>query len=428
MLQLQTQRSIQDIQQYVAKFWRSVLGRPQVKVGTLARIVTFTLGRAFTERGTESEPHAALCAILAKQLIEPISSVANIDKTKSDNLVGASSLVFAREMFASFKSTRRISVTGNTAGLEDVDLLRLAMDVSGRFWRHAAVNVTFPVSELAKMSASWDRTEETRIRAFVVDLLQGFYELHQLQHSLCDIELGWKDSRGQRLGVGVQWDSPDVDHAIDEYGKLLIQITEAAEQSTKITDIAIRLKQALDSLQNYLTPALDDIFPEASAVFDDQWNQWELITGLPRNVAKSLNNTLRRGQDRVFLPRMLLTRFFMVAMENFKTAAFQGWSEEQVREEAYAQVSIFGKEDSDGHPKLYIKISDNGKLHRQETGQLLHRQPRAGTGLGLSDIAKMVKPFGGELIGLQTIENETIVELELRSIIFGGSLTCQTKP
>lgn len=417
MVGLQAKGGMSGLREHARDFWHSVLMRSGLTIGTLASTVSYALARAFAERGVESEPHAIACNTLAEQLLECIHPRTAEQDERESGLVGASGRVFAREMIAALTGSGRI--TGLNVELDHTDLLAMATCVASKFWRHASEHVNSPISDLARMSRHGNAPTREQIVAVVGELLQGFYELQQLQHSLSEIERSWVRSSMQRLGIGVRWGHADMDGAIDEYGRLLIQIVEAMEGSNDIGEKVVYLKQAWGSLNTCLVPAFDDIFPVVSVVFDDRWNEWESITGLPMSVAKPLEMPLGRGDDRVFVPRVLLARFFSCAMENLRTAAFRGWTEEQIRSEAYARVEVTSSEDTEGQPALCIRVLDNGVLHRVgETDS--SPSVESGTGRGLGDVAEMIRPFGGSLIGPCFTKNETVVELKLRHIVFGG--------
>ena len=415
MLVLHAGRGTAGLQEHSSEFWRSVFGRSRLTVVELAEAMTYMLARAFAERGVENEPSAATCNTLAEQLLEHVSPRTAKQVEREYSLVEASGRVFAREMISTLRGSGRI--TGLTVELNHTDLLTMAATVAGRFWRHASEHVNSSINDLAGMPGHGNGPTQKRIRAAVGELLQGFYELHQLQHSLSEIERSWGRSRRQRLGVGVRWGHADMDTDIDEYGRSLIQIVEAVEASTDIAEKVVHLRTAWRSLSACLVPAFDDIFPLVSAVFDNRWNEWESVTQLPTIVAKPLDSSLGSGDDRVFVPRVLLARFFSCAMENLRTAAFRGWRQMQLESEAYARVNVTSSEDAEGQPILCIRVLDNGRLHREGVNDPSSSMEGAGSGLGLRDTAEMVKPFGGSLIGPCVCEDETVVELRLRRVV-----------
>jgi hypothetical protein len=409
-------RSGSDFQQHLTGFWRAIFGRTQLKVGGLSRVVTFMLARALAERGIESEPHVGLCRVLAKQLLRHVSSRTDRRFEEKNILVWGSGRLFAHEIMATLEGSGHL--LGFALDLDHSDLLSVAISAAAKFWRHASIHVTDPISRLANASSYSNDTVRGLTEAAIRELLEGFYKLHQLQHTLCDIERSLSISRGQSPGACLYWGHPNMTSAIDGYGQALIQVAEAVETSTDITDKIENLKEAWQSLQPYLTAAFDDIFPVVSEIFDERWSEWDSISHLPAQAARPLDMARRLDRERVFMPRMLLSRFFTVTMENLKTAAFKAWSKAQIIKEGYARVSIL-KEQSDGQSIICVRVSDNGSRHSKNSSTFSKHSHKKKTGRGLSDISEMVKSFGGEIKGPCISEQETVIELRMRHVILG---------
>jgi hypothetical protein len=307
-------------------------------------------------------------------------------------------------------------ISGYTVGLSRGNLLELAISTAAKFRGHAAEHVTYPINRLSKVFGYKKELEREEARVSVGELVEGFDKLHQLQHSLYGIEQSSRLGRGQEPGAVFHWGHPDLRLAIDRYGKALMQIVEAIEGSKEIIDIW-PLQEAWRSLQSYLMPAFDDIFPVVYEVFDERWSKWDDITGLPSNIQKPLDRiTPDLDRESVFIPRMLLSRFFTVTMENLRTAAFKDWTETQLNEEAWAMVSIGEKEDSEGHSIISVQVSDNGCKYPMRVFSTLSRAKAAGH--GLSQISEMAKLFGGELVGpygsVRGEKEVTVIELRMK--------------
>lgn len=278
------------------------------------------------------------------------------------------------------------------------DLFNLAVSVSSVFWRHASDNVTQNIKTLLeKAREKKDGSEILDMQGPVHELISSFAQLYELRCRLCEIDPSSLNSIREKTGAEIYWDLPELYTAMASFGQALVEIAEFVEAKQSLMNAQTLhqavwdLSDAWHKLSDYVDLAFDSIFPDVFKVLDDRWMECCELAKLPRSAVDRIETipslfTVRIGvpTEQAFIPKALLSRFLTVAMENLETAAFSGWTREQIAEDARTYVEM----DLDKDPDLVcVRVVDNGRKHQQE--------PVRGTGQGLSNL----RSYGREVRG-----------------------------
>jgi hypothetical protein len=408
LLQLVKKKPITNLDNAVKQVWQAIFSRKSIKVPELCRIITYTLAEALTEHDTEHEPHrAVLCQLWLRELRGKIKE----ETTKDGASIISLTYLYIREALAVLYGERPSCATVHSDKAR-ANLYDLADRTASIFWWHASDNIKGYINPLLEALSLDEPSARDVIYGPIHELVSAFDELYELQQRLCEIEQTSQKTWHEKPGAGIYWNTPELSNAIAACVVAFTDIAELIEARSKgqkienASAIADSLSKAWEDLYRLLGSAYDAIFPPVFNTVSDRWDKFQTITGLPHSVDGGFPfKPAPPRQARVFIPRTLLYRFMTVAMQNLGTAAFSGWTQEQIISNARAFVEVASSTGADGNPIICVRVVDNGVLNKRT------EKPSEGHNKGLGDIAFMVENFSAKLVLPVTRDKFTVVEL-----------------
>ena len=396
------------LEESATEVWSALFSRNRLTTKFLAKVITYTLAEASTERGFEGEPYkSSTCQIW----LNALGSVIDSRATERVAFVEAFAPFFIRAGMRAIQG-QRSPYPIEISAFDTSDPYELASDTATKFWRHSSEYVKSLVDSLVQGARRTNSPPEDI--APIRSLVLAFDELHRLQYRLGEIESTCRKNQLEKLGALDDWNVPELESAMTRSVRLLAKLVELTEDQETHWDhqefltLSEDLTKMWDELRRWLDPAFDIIFPEVEREVAARWNEFSAVTGLAGFVAVPLDAHADPGlsRSRVFIPRPLLWRFMDVAMENIKSAAFNSWSNAEITQAAKARVRI-SSDRSSGYPMISVQVIDNGERYRKSA-------PDQGDGRGLKQVEAMAEYYGAIMRFPYIQDHETIVELRMR--------------
>lgn len=402
--------------QRVAGFWQALLQREEISIGILLRILAYLLARTMPEPSSESGPYITVCEAIAEEMVNQFTAPNITTNVPETSLIWPSGRLMASEMLSVLQSAKGSRAFRGGRMYEYTGLHELAVEAAGKFSRHRKLHIGKQIDDLRD---SYRQMGTETQKAAANELLCAFYDLHKLQEHLWVSELRHQKMVGQSPGARVYWAHPEFEAALSDFGASLLRLAESIESDTGAWSQIALLSQAWETLHPWLDPIFDEIFPDVFEVVTGRWGEWAEITQLPMKIAAPISRT-KPGIDlveiRAFISRTLLFRFVTIAMENLRTAAFRGWNLEQLEFDAKARVEIITSNGGTSPSSVCIRICDNGMLNRKlGSSEEPHLNTSSGSGLGLKEIREMAEFFGATLNGPYLLDQETCVDLWMKT-------------
>lgn len=383
--------------------WQSILSRADLTVPLIGQLLASILAEHWPEQESENILSHRICVAFAQSLRLTLGK--GIAKEKL--LAKAFAWFFARGVLSDLQGEVPPTFVHQS---DTIPLFDHANAAAGKFYGHAAENVKSQIDTITECG----RKPVTNLKAVVApaihELLRDFDELEELRQRLCLSETQRESSSGGVSGVGRIWNSPQLFHTMSDFAVALAALAELVDRSSiRNDDVSVcaqRLSEAWRNLHNLLETAFQEIFPNLVTTASYLWSECCSIANEGSLNVQAIEPANLSRTVQVFLPRPLLSRFLTVAIQNFRTAAFFGWSAAQMRD-ACVWLNVKFVTDEKKHSIVVLQVIDNGPSYpRSESGQGQHR--------GLNEIKELVGQFGCELILPKAISGRTFVELRIR--------------
>lgn len=398
----------------IDSLWKSFLHHRNISTKSMGQIIAFILAEALTgERDTESHE-----GILAESLLVKLRETINESTEEKGGITRAFAFLFIREALGTIQKTKSFSLTRSVT--TSVDLYELANGTASKFWWHASDYVKANIDTLTNSIRRRRGQPNDILYGPIHALVIAFDELFELQYRLREAD---ERHELEKSGAAIYWEAPELVNLLGTFIQTLSKLTEEIEkkpddwEALDLLASAEKLAQVWEQLYRLLNSAFDELFPEIENVADARWGEFSSITNLPNTVAEPINvDPLLKRSGRGFIPRTLLMSFLTVAMQNLKTSAFNGWSEEQINESARAQIKIVTSLDEEENPLICVQVIDTGAKYKTEKRESYPHHSR-----GLESIKEMATEFGAILMLPRSEGEETVVELCMRHRSLGQS-------
>ncbi len=387
-------------------FWNALLARREITTAIIGRVISFVLAEASREKGSDfNTSKANLSRLLLHELRREVNPRSRaIERIDSLAITRAFAYLFVREALAP-----RPNWHSSGSGRSDearADFYEIATLAASHFWRHASDYIKADIDLLSEALFVDSPSTPDRLFGPIHSLIVSFDQLYELQERVRYAQQKIKEETNEALGMP-NWDSPELSSAIARFMQALVGIAEEAEVSEfnqdKINEKLKSLHRYWGHLTSHLNRAFEEMLPEIHGVVANKWGKFAEEFGFPSSVAEPLKTDNSLSRDvRVFMPRSLVLRFLNASLQNLKSAAFGGWSAQDIASSAKAHIEI----SADGSQTVAVKVIDNGPSRSQET--------RVGDQLGLKNVRIMASQFGAELLGPDSNNGNTCVELRIR--------------
>jgi hypothetical protein len=389
--------------------WQSAVGNQRLSISTLGRFFVTCL--ADVERSSAGEQPAR--REVAREYGTELITAMKEASTNGQPMLHLLGTLFSREVLGILEGKVEWCVSRQEEE-GGSDLFQLASEVASKFFWHASEHVRAHIQALREWAMAPRRPGAWRdISVHVRALVLAFEDLYQLQQRLSHLDPRSLRASGEISGASTYWCAPQLWRAIASFGEVLTDVAEEVEQMQG--DVPVRLNLCVNSLREAwsvlyeeVQPALSDIFPRVKEVLHAAWSECEAISGLPSSAISPIDVGGLADHTRCFVPRALLLRFINVAMLNFKTIAYRGWSSEDIAEDAYVRLAVTQDQQVNSVSRLRIQVIDNGPTRGSTAATAT---AATGSGRGLSDIKLLATPFGSELSGPVISADQTMVEL-----------------
>ena len=393
----------------------AIVSRVDLSISMIGGLLASALAEVWPESEPDSEACRSVCLSMASALQETLTR----SLEDQNNHIKAYGCFLSRELLSDISRETSFSVSG--VSTENWSLFDCANTAAAKFFWHAREKCAKQVSEVLKQAQAWVSTSYNVVTDVMNDLCLAFNDLHELRRRLeySEREL---ERQGASSGASTHWKSPLMASLLDRFGTAIAMVAQSLDESNPrkdMRDYAKELEAAWLQIVPQLQLAFEDIFPQVIPICGDQFNRFGDITRFPKEVFERLSVTMDdhlSEHSRVFVPRVVLENFFENALRNLRTAAFVGWTPQEICLEAQIGISVRRIVGHNNVPMVEIGIEDNGPLYRR--GQPAEQTEQR----GLQEIRMAAEQFEGELLGPSTTASTTKVVLRLRHRIIDKGL------